>query len=151
MESKVCIKCGREFPITDEYWYPYLKRNGTKGYYNACRQCKKEQRKKSIINAIAQPHEELTEKKCVECGRILPIEKFIRKKVMIKSGEKTYYSTFCRECAGNHKSGMAVEVKNGKKVKTCKNSCKWYPCFQGIDNITSNLALTCQRYKEKEQ
>lgn len=31
---------------------------------------------------------------------------------------------------------------------TCKN-CTRYPCFAGIDNMFSNLAETCHRFKKK--
>lgn len=35
-----------------------------------------------------------------------------------------------------------------RKRVSCK-SCTRYPCFDGIDNMSSNLAETCHRFKKK--
>lgn len=41
-------------------------------------------------------------------------------------------------------------IFESKEVKTtCKDNCLRYPCFQGIDNIKSNLSLTCIKFKQK--
>lgn len=37
----------------------------------------------------------------------------------------------------------------GQEVRLCCD-CWLYPCFTGIENMSSNLALTCQKYHRKE-
>lgn len=43
-----------------------------------------------------------------------------------------------------------VVPKETHADRVCKN-CYCYPCFSGIDNLDTNLAETCQSYREQKQ
>ena len=36
--------------------------------------------------------------------------------------------------------------ENANPTQVCKN-CVNYPCFRGIENLSSNFALTCKRWR----
>lgn len=38
--------------------------------------------------------------------------------------------------------------ENANPTQVCKN-CVNYPCFRGMDNLSSNFALTCKRWRMK--
>ena len=100
---------------------------------------------------------------CSICGEDLPIEHYYMTRRRRKNGgEVTEVSNRCKGCYCQQKKlkdaeralaeGMENDNKEGKNVKvvTCKNNCAWYPCFQGIDSMSSNLALTCNKFKKNE-
>lgn len=39
--------------------------------------------------------------------------------------------------------------KRGRRGMTCALHCAKYPCFAGIDNMSSNLVLTCTDFKKR--
>lgn len=45
----------------------------------------------------------------------------------------------------------AIKVRGKIVEKGCACACEEYPCFRGIENLSSNLALTCHGYKPKKQ
>lgn len=116
-----------------------------------------------------QPGEEDT-KKCVRCGKIRPIEDYAY--VPNKYGFKPWRNNRCFECVNEmamiryrarklgqlsslpSKESKPKSKKTQKKPKkkitpTCKENCEFYPCFKGMDNISSNLALTCNRFRRR--
>lgn len=103
-------------------------------------------------------------KVCNKCNRELPEEAFYSKR---KSN--TCYECFKkkqREYERNRKEKirqMRVDLtrkeyekkkreekkKSKANVTTCKNDCKRYPCFSGIDNLKSNFTLTCVNFSKR--
>ncbi len=101
---------------------------------------------------------------CNKCNRELPEEAFYSKR---KSN--TCYECFKkkqREYERNRKERirqMRVDLtrkeyekkkreekkKSKANVTTCKNNCKRYPCFSGIDNFKSNFTLTCINFNKR--
>lgn len=100
---------------------------------------------------------------CNTCGLELPIYHFYMSTRLAKNGELvTEVNPRCRVCVWHQRKIREVEREREKKenerakemgqdnVITCKSNCAWYPCFQGIDSMSSNLALTCLKFKNKE-
>lgn len=100
--------------------------------------------------------DEPKEKICVKCGKTLPIENFglYSKK---RKGESRYYrQSYCYECRKakwreitNNNSKQRELRYLEREGKTCRDNCEFYPCFRGIDNIITNMALTCVRFKDR--
>ena len=44
-----------------------------------------------------------------------------------------------------HLLGLERPLRSRRK---CTN-CNLYPCFKGLDNLSSNLAITCRNFKKK--
>lgn len=100
---------------------------------------------------------------CKVCGKYLPIEHFyLTKGMRIKEGEIVMVDTMCKVCTWHRRKINELarfqrkkqEEEKAKPIKvripTCKEDCTWYPCFQGIDSMSCNLALTCLKFKNKE-
>ena len=127
-----CIRCGRELP-DDRFYF-----DGSKGRYRStCRDCtsgddwnRREQRRKyptspselRRIEILGLWHE----------GKSVPE---IAALVGCPASE-VHSVTWC------------VSRNKARARSTCKQ-CAWYPCFRGIDSMSSNLALTCVRFKER--
>lgn len=89
---------------------------------------------------------EPAKKKCSRCGELLPIELFYIHRREVADGVKEYRTTICCKCIYERKREKIVSKKNNRR---CKDDCEFYPCFQGIDSLSSNLALTCIKFKRK--
>lgn len=77
-------------------------------------------------------------KQCRRCGKIKPISEFYVK----KNGQ---VFTRCKECC---RLATQERLKSAEDDdKTCK-VCSRYPCFKGIDTMSSNLALTCHDFNQ---
>lgn len=42
-----------------------------------------------------------------------------------------------------------LREENANPTQVCKN-CWLFPCFSGMENLSSNFALTCKKFKMKE-
>jgi 5-methylcytosine-specific restriction endonuclease McrA len=108
MQTKVCKKCGKEFPATKEYFYsrPELK----DGLNGSCKICVKNRPKKQ---QVGQGY-----RKCTQCGKVLceTEENFRFKKHM---GGYIFYAT-CKECEKvlkrKYKEVHKEEVSNYNKL-----------------------------------
>ena len=167
IHTKVCRICGRELRIGD---FPTAPKNKD-GHRNECRQCYSDivqRRKNGDAHQVKHRVEVHPVKRlvCKKCGRELPENEFINEK------GKHYYGGRCRECFERdqervktrrkeyfHKYWLVKQkVVNERKRKqkeekkkllapTCKTHCMKYPCFQGIDNIESIVAVKCLDYR----
>ena len=43
-----------------------------------------------------------------------------------------------------------LREENANPTQVCKN-CWLFPCFSGMENLSSNFALTCKKFKLKEE
>lgn len=43
-----------------------------------------------------------------------------------------------------------LREENANPTQVCKN-CWLFPCFSGMENLSSNFALTCKKFKIKEE
>lgn len=113
------------------------------------------QRRKQGINGKPGPRPkqekpekpEPTTRVCVVCGRELPAVRFYS-----RDGKRTN-SVVCLDC----RPAPAPTVKKPKPKpqrltpdqKGCIR-CWLYPCFQGIDNMDSDLSKTCRQFHLKK-
>lgn len=170
IHTKVCRICGRELRIGD---FPSAPKNKD-GHRNECRQCYSDiaQRRKNGEGHKVKHRVEVHPVKrivCKKCGRELPEEAFIDEK------GKRYYGGRCRECVEgdrekarisrneyhkkywlikkeriNERKRQQKEEKQRKLLAiTCKDYCERYPCFQGIENIETIIAVKCHGYKPR--
>lgn len=51
----------------------------------------------------------------------------------------------------NVKVTVTSKRKRGRAGMTCAMNCSKYPCFRGIDNMSSNLALTCIKFERRKR
>lgn len=86
---------------------------------------------------------------CKECERE---NKYARKKPNGTSPRYEYHSRYYLEHRLEIKDKAAQRYLSKRYGnRTCKDSCKNYPCFKGIDNLESNLSLTCRSFVEREK
>ena len=104
---------------------------------------------------------------CKKCGRDLPEEAYyqrISKSICyecVKKRQAEYYRSTAvkeraaelqrarRERAAKEQEQQREKEKAKAKVNTCAKDCKYYPCFQGIDNFKHNFALTCVKFNKR--
>lgn len=76
MPTKVCFKCGREFPLTECFYY---KRTDAKdGFRNECKECMGRKFTTPYAKMIPIIFEGF--KKCHHCGKTLPVKSFYKDK-----------------------------------------------------------------------
>jgi hypothetical protein len=156
-ETRICKKCGRELPIDDFYWSD--PKHTTRR--RVCRYCDIERimRNKKGDQSYQVKH--------------LPHPVLVKRKNRVPNGQgerseyfKQYYQQNKEQLKTKHaadyikrKLNMVVERKPihsqmpeiVANCPTCKDNCEHYPCFAGIDNMSSNLAMTCHGFKPKEK
>jgi hypothetical protein len=156
-KTKVCKKCGRELSIDDFYWQDkrQVKRRPI------CRYC--------VVERI------MRNKKGDQTYQVKHLSHpvLVKRKNRVPNGQgerSEYYHKYYQQNKErldnkNHadyiqrKLNISVERKPIHSTvpqivancPTCKDNCENYPCFAGIDNITSNLAMTCHGYKPREK
>ena len=92
---------------------------------------------------------EIKTKVCTVCGKELPIHQF---SVTTHYKGREYRDTTCRNCRREINRTKSDKPRPRRKLATvydCK-ICELYPCFQGMEHISSNLAETCVKYKIKQ-
>ena len=87
METKICNKCGREFPATKGYFYTHPR--GKYGLNGKCKECF------GFKFDIDKPKQRDGYKKCTSCGKELEInsENFYKEK-----RSSTGYASCCKKC-----------------------------------------------------
>ena len=148
METKVCTKCGRELSVKD--FYLHNKKDGRRR--NVCKHCYIE--RQSITGAVVKHRVKLHPAK--------PEGEPKKKRVANGQGDRSqythkYYITHkaklkAKNAADYIKRRLDIEVERQVNIptgRTCKDSCIYYQCFTGIENIESNLSVTCHGFKER--
>lgn len=98
METKICKKCGKDLPMTREYFT--IAKGNKDGFSNCCKKCRGF---KNYGFSLATENKELKKqglKKCKYCGEIKPIEEYR----MIGKTRRIEYCPDCEEIAKKQKS-----------------------------------------------
>ena len=110
-----------------------------------------------------------TMKRCLRCEKLLPLEAFGPSK-----RNRDGHRNTCRMCNAERnrqrykakmlgskppelkpikkhepKEKPAEKTHRLRKGVTCAFHCAEYPCFTGINNMSSNLALTCHKFRQR--
>ena len=83
---------------------------------------------------------------CYDCVKARQAEYARSKKVMERSAE---LQRLRRERIAREQEREQEKAKAKANVNTCKKDCLRYPCFQGIDNLKTNFALTCVKFNKR--
>ncbi len=164
IETKQCRQCGKIKPI-DEF---YKKSNGQ--VFGRCKECAKTARVKNALtesqayhsryyqenkerlNKARKNKRDLERKRNGYKNHILALSEITEMIDMYRHGIPckviaqrlgASYSNVMRYI-NDYKNSLSV---NAKAEKTCKD-CARYPCFKGIDTMSSNLALTCHDFNQ---
>ena len=70
MDNKICSKCNRELPLTDDYFN--RRKDSKDGFRNICRECKGNTFGNKRKNEAVVYNDRT--KKCNKCGRRLPLD-----------------------------------------------------------------------------
>lgn len=91
-KTKVCSKCEKEFPLTDEYFEP--RKISKDGFRNQCRICRQKQSQERVEKYLANPIVNET-KVCKNCGKEYPAtEEYFNKHLYFKDG----LASRCKNC-----------------------------------------------------
>lgn len=152
METKVCTKCGRELSVKD--FYLHNKKENRRR--NVCKHCYIE--RQSITGGVVKHRVKLHPVK----PEAKTEDKPKKKRVANGQGDRSqythkYYITHkvklkAKNAADYIKRRLDIIVERQEQIptgRTCKDNCGNYPCFWGIDNIESNLSVTCHGFKPR--
>ena len=161
-----CKKCGKEKPISEFYFRTHgisslcmeCERTNAREYYHVhaetATQEQKDKRRAYQAKYRAEHREQLNEYQRVRRRKAggLPQKRVDKKKILKMYAEGVPVQEIAQECNSTPRSVMALANRAGVKRETrvnqaqvCRN-CWLYPCFRGIDTMSSNLALTCRRW-----
>ena len=161
-----CKKCGKEKPISEFYFRTHgisslcmeCERANAREYYHVheetATQEQKDKRRAYQAKYRAEHREQLNEYQRVRRRKAggLPQKRVDKKKILKMYAEGVPVQEIAQECNSTPRSVMALANRAGVKRETrvnqaqvCRN-CWLYPCFRGIDTMSSNLALTCRRW-----
>ena len=165
MKTKKCSKCGEEKVVEDFYF------NKKRGKYEAqCKACKLAYQKERHKQVMKDPNlhnkrlitqskyrdryrYKIAEKERLKRRKMgIPPQQYINKEKLLDLYRKGYpVQVIAEKCGCSYYTVKLYAQRNGvrrgrKKQRLCYN-CKEYPCFFGIETISSNLALTCPKYK----
>lgn len=164
-DNKQCTKCGETKPLYDFY---FDKRNGRyEARCKACRLAYQKERHKLIMNDPNLHHKRLvTQSKYRDRYRdiiakkerlkrrkmgISP-QKYVNKELLLELYAKGLpIAVIAKKCNCVPATVKLYAQKNGvrrghKAARICQ-TCNEYPCFVGQENIETNFAITCKRYK----
>ena len=165
--ERYCTMCGAMKPLSEFY-----QRAG--GCYSSrCKDCDRERakadyhvryttkegrEKKRVLRAkYREAHRaELKEAERVRRRKagIPPRRRIDKAKILKMYGEGVPVADIARECGTTEHSVRQYASKAGMqrarcdRAQVCRN-CWLYPCFKGIEGISSNLALTCRSWSPK--
>lgn len=90
-----------------------------------------------------------TTKVCPICGKELDTICF---NITHRYKGREYRDTICRDCRREVNRVKRDKPRPRRKPSTVYDCrlCWLYPCFQGMEHISSNLAETCVKYKIKQ-
>lgn len=127
-DMKVCSKCSRSLSL-DKFYIDNSKKDGK---HSSCIECnQKDSGIKKPTGKRVYINNELKERMCTYCNKILAFSKFY------KVSNKGRYSSICKECIhiknghkNRHRSACSVDMDN--KKKTCATCDKFlnFECFR---------------------
>lgn len=162
---KQCTKCGEVKNLSDFYFYK--KEGRYESQCKACRLAYQKQRHQLIMNDPNLYHKRLlTQQKYRERNRYKIAEKarlerrkngispqrFVNKDLLLKLyADGLPIETIASKCKCSKYTVKLYAYRNGlrrghKTAKICQ-TCKEYPCFVGQENIESDFAKNCKKYK----
>lgn len=164
--EKRCTKCGELKPLTDFY----RKGSGRDGFETQCKDCKlayqKERHKQVMKDPNLHNKRLLTQSKYRKRYRYRIAEKerlerrkmgispknYVNKKLLLELYAKGFpIETIASKCNCSKWTVKLYAYRNGvrrghKAARICQ-TCDEYPCFVGQENIDTDFAKTCKRYK----
>lgn len=163
--EKTCTKCG-ELKHLSEFYFDKRK-NRHEAICKACKIAYQKERHKLVMNDENLHHKRLiTQAKYRERYRhkiakkerlerrkkgIAP-QKYVNKELLLQMYKEGYpIDVIAEKCRCVPATVKLYAYKNGirrghNKARLCCN-CIEYPCFTGIETMSSNIALTCYRYR----
>lgn len=164
---RYCSKCGALKPVSEFY----QRKDG--GYSSNCKACDrarakadyhvryttKEGREKKRLSRAKYREEHRAELKEAERIRrrkagVPPRRHIDKAKILKMYGEGVPVVDIARECGTTEHTVRQYAAKSGiprvrsDRAQVCRN-CWLYPCFKGIENFSTNFALTCRSWKLK--
>ena len=164
---RYCSKCGALKSVSEFY----QRKDGS--YSSNCKTCDREKsnayyrlikttnegREKIRISQakFREVHrEELKEADCIRRRKagVPPRHRVNKDKILKMYGEGLPVVDIARKCGTTVYTVRQYASKSGihrcrsNRAKVCHN-CWLYPCFKGIDNFSTNFALTCRSWKLK--
>lgn len=165
--SRYCLKCGSLKLVSEFYkrndgsYSSYCKdcdRAISKAYYRALKSTKEGREKLLLYQAKFRDvhREELKEANRIRRRKagVAPRHRVNKDKILKMYGEGVPVADIARECCStehsvrNFASNSGIHRVRSNMAKVCSN-CWLYPCFKGIENFTTNFALTCRSWKLK--
>ena len=164
--EKRCTKCGELKPLTDFY----RKASGGDGFETQCKACKlayQKERHKQVMKDPNLHHKRLltqskyrkryrykiAEKERLERRKMgISPKNYVNKKLLLELYAKGYpIETIASRCNCVPATVKMYAYRNGirrghKKPRICP-TCNEYPCFVGQENIETNFAEKCKKYK----
>lgn len=119
MKTKICKKCGKELPMTREYFT--VANSNKDGYHNLCKKCRGF---KNYGFSLATENKELKKqglKKCKYCGEIKPIEEYRK----VGNTRRIEYCENCEEIAKKEKAIYDKEYSENNKEHKKEYYIKW--------------------------
>lgn len=165
MIEKQCTKCGETKPLSEFYFYKKVNR-----YSAQCKACKlayQKERHKLIMNDPNLHHKRLLTQskyrkrysyKIAEKSRLerrkmgISPQQYINKQKLLELYAKGLpVEMIAEKCGCSYFTVKLYAYRNGvrrghKKPRICQ-TCNEYPCFKGQENIETNFAPKCQKYK----
>jgi len=173
MSEKRCAKCGETKPLSEFYFDKKHNR-----YYAQCKSCKLSYQKERHIKTMNDPkmhqkrlltqlkYRERYRYKLAQKGRLerrkmgIPPQQYVNKALLLKLYEQGLpVDVIAQKCNCVPNTVRLYAYRNGirrghKKQRICYN-CADFPCFIGIETMSSNIAKTCPSYdpnkKRKKQ
>lgn len=128
METKVCTRCNKEKELSFFRWY-----NNRNSYSGVCKECSCGH---PPLKRFTRNSELLTEKECLTCKQILPIDRFDRLYT-----DKPWYQSSCKKCRYEN----LEKPKRGKVFYRRKNLREKY----GLTEESYEVLLVSQGSKCK--
>ena len=165
MDKKVCTKCGEEKSLTEFYFDK--KRNRYEAKCKACKIAYQKERHKLIMNDPNLHYKRLLTQlkyrkrygyKIAEKSRLerrkmgISPQRYVNKELLLELYAKGLpIETIAIKCNCVPATVKLYAYKNGirrghKKPRIC-HTCQEYPCFVGQENIETNFAEKCKRYR----
>ena len=165
MYEQRCTRCGETKLLSDFYFN--RQRNKHETICKACRIAYQKERHIKVMNdqnlhfrrlVVQSNYRKRYRYKIAEKSRLerrkmgISPQQYIDKEKLLKLYQEGYpVDVIARKCGCSFYTVKLYAHRNGirrghKKTRICYN-CKEFPCFNGIENMESNFALTCNKFK----
>jgi hypothetical protein len=139
MDMKICSKCDKELPITEEYFHRW--KHSKDGYRACCKECRGGHYGVVKVNQVYKAKE--GHKFCTKCRKELPLSKEYFKKLKCSNDG---FDTVCKECQGveygihnNHieqpQNGNRICTKCSRELPMTSNY--FYPDLRNKDGFST--------------